>query len=157
MDFKVNDKGKIELDMWDIIHEVVANTPEDDMWSLVEMVGGQDRMFKFVSEALAEEFSRPNYNTHCHEAREMFLKHIKQQEIKWYASLIASKVPDAKKNSEAYWKLYDWCSKHEVGRGDKTFPTIFDQPSSTDFAHELEVTIEQAFLEKMPEVAEPKS
>ncbi len=152
MELKINDKMQIELDMYDIINEVVANTPQDRMWEIIEGFGWKNPIFKMVSEALAKEYSRKSYNTHLHENRDLFLKHIKQEEIKFYASVISDKLSDAKRFSDSYWKLYHWCSSHGVF-GDHGYPEG-DFPIKTDFdaKQELESVIYQAFLEKLPEL-----
>jgi hypothetical protein len=156
MKFHITDQGKVEIDMMDIISTVVSNTADDELWKLVEMLGWQERMLKFVSQVLAEEYSRESYNESIHESRDLFLKHIKQEEIKFYASAISEKVCDAKRYNEAFWELYHWCSDKGIFREYHDYPK--DLPEMTDFTwkHQLEDTIETAFLEKMPEVIETK-
>lgn len=155
MELKIDDEGRIQLDMLDIVREVVGNTPNDRLWELVEMFGWQDRVFKMVSNALAVEFSRENYNTHLHESREMFLKHIKQEEIKYYASLIASRVSDAERHGDSFWKLYHWCSEHGVFRD---YPDALcaklPRSSDWDFRQQLERDVVEAFKQKFPGVYE---
>lgn len=156
MKLEINDKGKIELDMYDIITEVVGNTPDDELWKLVEMLGWQDRIFKMVSEALAEEFSRDNYNTHIHEARDLFLKHIKQEELKFYASAISNVFDDARRHSNSFWKLYHWCQDAGVFQKFPNHPSWGELPEryNSDIRTVITQTCEAAFLKKFPELKE---
>jgi len=152
MKLEINDKGKIELDMHDIITEVVGDTPDEELDELISMFGFQKRIFKMTSEALAKEFSRANYNTNIHECRDLFLKHIKQEEIKFYASLIVNKLDDYKRTHEAYWTLYRWCSDNNVFRNFEKYPSVLNSPPiDFDFRRKLEEDIAQAFTEKYPE------
>ncbi len=155
MKLEINDKGKIELDMHDIITEVVGNTDDENLEELISMFGFQKRIFKMVSVALAEEFSRENYNTNIHEARELFLQHIKQEEIKFYASKIVNKLDDYKRSHEAYWQLYHWCSENNVFQQYHEHPSPLNMPPlDFDFRHDLETHItkilETKFIEPTP-------
>jgi hypothetical protein len=153
MKLGINDKGIIELDMLDIVREVVGNTPDEELDELISMFGFQKRISKMVSEALAEEFSRANYNTNIHECRDLFLKHIKQEEIKYYASVITDKLDDYKRAHEQYWKLYNWCSANHVFQGHDDYPSVLNSPPlDFDFRRALEADIVKAFAGKFPDV-----
>jgi hypothetical protein len=143
---------KIEMDLYDIIDEVVSNTPEDRMWEIIEGFMWRKPILKMCSEALAEEYSRKCYNTHLHENRALFLKHIQQEEIKFYASVISDKLSDADRHDKSFWILYHWCSEHDVFRT-HGYP-CGDLPLKTDFnaKRELEDVIYKSFLEKFPEL-----
>lgn len=144
---KVNNEGKLVLDMHDLLAIAVENTADDDLWKLVEMLGWQERIFKLVSVALTEEYSRENYNTYLHEARADFLKHIKEEEVKYYASVISNKICDAKRHSDAYWKLHHWCRENDI----KGYPYDTLMPTDFNWKLQLEKTIQDAFSEKVKE------
>lgn len=152
MKLEMNDKGNIELDVHEIITELIGNTPDEELDDLISMFGFQKRISKMVSEALAKEFSRENYNTNIHECRDLFLKHIKQEEIKFYASLIANHVENYKRDHENYWKLYHWCSNNNLFQGREGYPSILhSSPIDFDFRKELEAEVVKAFAEKFPD------
>ena len=148
MKLEINDKGKLELDMYDIITEVVGNTDDEKLEELIRMFGFQKRILKMVSVALAEEFSRENYNTNIHEARELFLQHIKQEEIKFYASKIVNTVDNYKRTHASYWELYNWCSQNNIFRDYPNHPSSLNSPPiDFDFRRELEKDIAKIFTE----------
>jgi len=154
MELKINDKQKIELDMYDIINEIVSNTPEDRMWGIIEGFMWKKPILKMCSEALAEEFSSNSYNTNIHEARDLFLKHIKQEEIKYYASVIAEKSDNERRHHNSYWKLYHWCAEHEVFKEHGYPPFETPERYDPDWRTKLEQIVEQSLLNKFPELKE---
>ena len=150
---EMNKQGKIQLDMFDIITEVIENMPNERMWEMIEQFGWHEKIFTWVSKALAEEFSRKNYDPMIHEERKKFLQKVKKQEIEYYAELIAARVEDEARMAKAYWKLYRWCSDNHIFRTDNgSYEASEFRGIDFDYRDNLVAIINEALSKKVEEV-----
>ena len=151
MQLPLNKEGNIELDLFQIISEVIGNATEEEREAIVEYFGLQKPIRKWMVERLADDFSRPSYNTDIHEDRADLLRKIKDEELNYYAGLIVEKVKDEKRHNKAYWELYWWCQAHNL-TSQEGFPRQALKPSDWKWNLDLEETVKQIIKTERPDL-----
>ncbi len=155
MQLPINKDGNIELDLWEIVHEVVNQATEEEQQMMVEYFAMQKPIRKWMVERLADDFSRPNYNTSTHEDRDELLTKLKDEELKYYASLIVEKMIDEHRHNKAYWEIYRWCSANNITRMEG-FPHQALKHDDWKWRLELEETVGTIIKQDRPDILEPK-
>lgn len=155
MQLPINKDGNIELDLWEIVHEVVNRATEEEQQMMVEYFAMQKPIRKWIVERLADDFSRPNYNTSIHEDRDELLTKLKDEELKYYASLIVEKMIDEHRHNKAYWEIYHWCSDNNITRMEG-FPRQALKHDDWKWRLELEETVGTIIKQDRPDILEPK-
>ncbi len=155
MQLPINKEGNIELDLFDIVSEVMNRVTEEERQTMVEYFALQKPIQKWMVERLATEYSRPNFYEGVHNDRLALLKSIKQEELEYYASLIADKVEDERRHNKAYWELYYWCSDNNI-TGMKGFPHQALKTGDFDWKHDVEETVKEIIKQERPDLLEVK-
>jgi hypothetical protein len=140
------EKDKAIMDINDFLYELTQNMTENSLMELIECFAWTPKVFQKVVDMLISEFSREHYNQFIHEGREKFLKSLKEEEIKYYADSIASKIEKYKKENQDYWKLYHHFRELFGYEAIKNYP----QPAEIDFdlRSELAKIIEETLKQK---------
>ena len=120
---------------------------------MIEYFGFQEPIRKWMIERLAEEYSRPSYCEEIHRDRLDFLKRIKDEELSFYADLIASRVSDERRHNKAYWELYHWCQSHNITRIDG-FPYQALKASDWDWKNDVAKTVRHIINQERPDLLE---
>lgn len=156
MQLPINKDGNIELDLFEIVSEVVNKATPEEQEAIVEYFGFQKPIRKWMVDRLANEYSRPSFYEEIHEDRLALLKQIKQEELAFYADLIAQKVADERRHNKAYWELYHWCSNHGITRT-AGFPRQALNSSDWDWKNEVAEIVEEIIKQKRPDLLEVKT
>lgn len=150
MQLPINKDGNIELDLFDIVSEVMNRATEEEMQTMVEYFALQKPIRKWMVERLANEYSRHSYYQSVHDDRRELLKQIKDEELAYYADLIAEKVEREKRFEKSYYDLRNWCSEHA-----KDFP--WDKTEiDLNFKREVEETVKTIIKTERPDLLEVK-
>ncbi len=153
MQLPINKDGNIELDLFDIVSEVVHRATPEEREAMVENFGILKPIRDFIIDKLANEYSRPSFYEGWHDDRLKFLKAIKQEELDYYASLIADKLSDEERHQKAYWELYWWCQKNNITNM-AGFPHQALKCSDWKWKQELEDTVRQIIKTERPSLLE---
>ncbi len=151
MRLPLNKEGNIELDLFEIISEVIGKATEEERDTIVEYFGLQKPIRKWMVGRLADEFSRPCYNESIHDDRSDLLQKIKDEELKYYASLITDKMVDEHRHNKAYWEIYRWCSDHGITHMEG-FPHQALKLSDWDWKREIEETVRNIIKTERPDL-----
>ena len=155
MRLPINKDGNIELDLWEIVHEVVNRATEEERQMMVEYFAMQKPIRKWMIERLSNDFSRPSYDSSIHEDRHELLTKIKEEELNFYASLIVEKMLDEHRHNKAYWEIYRWCSHNNITRM-AGFPHQALKHDDWKWRQELEETVATIIKQERPDILEPK-
>lgn len=155
MQLPINKDGNIELDLFDIVHEVMNKATEEERQTMVEYFGVQEPIRKWMVERLANEYSRPNFYEEVHKDRLDLLKRIKQEELAYYAGLIVNKITDEYRHHKAYWELYYWCRENNITNM-AGFPHQALKSSDWKWKEELEKMVAETIRQERPSFLEVK-
>ena len=156
MRLPINDKGNIELDLFDIVSEVTGKATEDERIAIVEYFALQEPIRKWMVERLANDYSRPGYSSSVHDDRLELLRSIKEEELNYFASLIVEKMIDEHRHNKAYWEIYRWCSDNNITRMEG-FPHRSLKYDEWDWRMELEQTVRDIVKQERPDLLEVKN
>ena len=155
MQLPINKDGNIELDLFEIISEVINKATEEERQTIVEYFGFQKPIRKWMVERLADEYSRPSFYESVHDDRFALLKAIKQEELEYYADLIAQKVAGERRHNKAYWEQYWWCQKNNITAMDG-FPHQALKSSDWNWKNEVAETVKEIIKQERPDLLEVK-
>jgi len=155
MQLPMNKDGNIELDLFEIVSEVINRATQEEREAIVEYFGYQKPIREWMVERLATEFSRPSYYEEIHKDRLEFLRQIKEEELSFYADLIAQKVADERRHNKAYWELYHWCSNHNITHTDG-FPHQALKSNDWDWKNEVAETVKEIIKQERPDLLDAK-
>jgi len=148
----INEKGKLEIDLGEFLEEYESAIPIDEKWKLIESFCWMDDVFKKVTDMMAREFSRENYNKFIHVEREKFLKSIQYEEIKYYSDKLASKIEEKFRVVNNYWALFHFYHERHQEFGDMKEWEPKVNPFDIDLRNELSGMIEASFEGKLNEL-----
>jgi len=155
MQLPINKDGNIELDLFDIVSEVVHRATPEERETMVEYFGLMKPIRDFIIDKLANEYSRPSFYEGWHDDRLKFLKAIKQEELEYYASLIAGKVEDERRHNKAYWELFWWCQRNNITHMEG-FPHQALKTGEWEWKREVEEIVKEAIKQQRPDLLEVK-
>lgn len=156
MNLPLNKNGNIELDLYDIMAEVIGNATEEEMDGIIERFTLLPEIRRYMVDRLANEYSRYCYYEEIHKDRLSLLTKIKEEELNFYASLIADKVADEYRHNKAYWELYHWCSDKGYTHEDK-FPHQALKPCDWDWIKGIEKIVVDTVKKERPSLLEVKN
>ncbi len=151
MNLPINKDGNIELDLFEIVSIVIDRATPEEREAITEYFALQKPIREWMVERLANEYSRHSYYQSVHEDRREFLRQIMEEELAYYADLIADKVEDWKRYRDAYYELRNWCSENA-----KDYPWN-KLDIDFDFRRELETMIKDIVKQERPDLLEPKT
>lgn len=148
MKFELNLKdGKLCLDLGDLFYMAYEAQPDEfDQLEFIKKFAWMPQVREEIIKVLKEDYSRPSYCEEVHKEREKFLAAMRDEEIKFYASLIVEKVEDKIRWDREYWKLYHVVREY-VTDGVK-IPEM--EKINFDYRKELEQVIIEAFKKNLP-------
>ena len=144
---------EIKFGINDFMYEISRELSEDDQIDMMNSLSWFDSILKKAVDLLAEEYSRPNYNESIHKFREDLLVKLKQEEIKYYASKIATLLEENRRWQNLYWKMYHHhmeVTRHLDQKCHKGFELPKHEPIDFDGRAEAGKVIEE-FLNKQKE------
>jgi len=140
-------EGKVCIDLGDLLYMVWEVQPDEfDQVEFIKKFAWMPQVREEVIRILKEEYSRKSYNEDVHEAREALLVIMKEEEIKFYANVIAKKVEKIQREDRDYWKLFHAVKDH--------LPDGLEVPKTggldIDYIYKLEEMIVGVFEKHLP-------
>jgi hypothetical protein len=152
MKLELDDKGYIKIHLGDIVDEIMGDATQEQCQEVLEHFAWQKPMFSYVTEKLAEEYSRECYNSDMAKYRHDFLHAINKEQLDYYASVVANNIESLKRDNKKYWELYHYCEKVMTSEQKRGMPD-FHKDIDHNYRHEFEKIVKEAFAGKLSEVS----